>query len=91
MEDASGQLRGQPTAARRRRGGRKGERDTMTSISVHPNGAKAGKPWLTTYPDMVPAELPPPEHASLAELLEKSCATFPFSSRIFGNANCRCF
>ncbi|NKF30625.1 AMP-binding protein, partial [Pseudomonas sp. BGM005] len=48
----------------------------MSSISVHPNGAKADKPWLATYPEMVPAELPPLEHVSLAELLEKSCARY---------------
>ncbi|PDS73216.1 long-chain fatty acid--CoA ligase [Rhizobium sp. L43] len=48
----------------------------MNSISVHPNGAKPDKPWLASYPDMVPAELPPLEYASLAELLEKSCARY---------------
>ena len=48
----------------------------MNSISVHPNGAKPGKPWLASYPDVVPAELPPLEYASLAELLEKSCARY---------------
>ncbi len=48
----------------------------MNSISVHPNGAKPDKPWLASYPDVVPAELPPLEYASLAELLEKSCARY---------------
>lgn len=48
----------------------------MNSISVHPNGAKPGKPWLASYPDIVPAEIPPLEYASLTELLEKSCACY---------------
>ncbi|KWV46318.1 long-chain fatty acid--CoA ligase [Rhizobium altiplani] len=48
----------------------------MNSISVHPGGAKPEKPWLATYPNSVPAELPPLEYESLAELLEKSCARY---------------
>ncbi|MGR9209704.1 long-chain-fatty-acid--CoA ligase [Rhizobium leguminosarum] len=48
----------------------------MNSISVHPNGARPDKPWLAAYPDIVPAEIPPLEYASLAELLEKSCARY---------------
>ncbi|CDM56237.1 MULTISPECIES: long-chain fatty acid--CoA ligase [Rhizobium] len=48
----------------------------MNSISVHPGGAKPEKPWLATYPDSVPAQLPPLEYESLAELLEKSCARY---------------
>ncbi|MDQ0560443.1 long-chain acyl-CoA synthetase [Rhizobium mesoamericanum] len=48
----------------------------MTSISVHQGGAKSEKPWLATYPDSVPAELPPLEYESLAELLEKSCTRY---------------
>ena len=52
------------------------ERDHMNSISVHPGGAKPEKPWLATYPNSVPAELPPLEYESLAELLEKSCARY---------------
>lgn len=52
------------------------ERDKMNSISVHPGGAKPEKPWLATYPDSVPAQLPPLEYESLAELLEKSCARY---------------
>jgi len=48
----------------------------MNSISVHPGGANPQKPWLATYPDSVPAELPPLEYESLAELLEKSCARY---------------
>ncbi|WP_208248977.1 long-chain fatty acid--CoA ligase [Rhizobium sp. T1470] len=48
----------------------------MNSISVHPGGAKPEKPWLATYPDSVPAQLPPLEYQSLAELLEKSCARY---------------
>lgn len=48
----------------------------MNSIPAHPGGAKPGKPWLATYPEIVPAELPPLEYASLAELLDKSCARY---------------
>ncbi|MBB3315202.1 long-chain acyl-CoA synthetase [Rhizobium sp. BK181] len=48
----------------------------MNSISVHPGGAKPEKPWLATYPESVPAELPALEYESLAELLEKSCARY---------------
>ncbi|NTJ41244.1 long-chain fatty acid--CoA ligase [Agrobacterium larrymoorei] len=36
----------------------------------------AQKPWLASYPQGVPAELPDPGHASLAELVEKSCAQY---------------
>ncbi len=48
----------------------------MNSISVHPGGANPRKPWLATYPDSVPAELPPLQYESLAELLEKSCVRY---------------
>jgi long-chain acyl-CoA synthetase len=48
----------------------------MNSISVLPGGSKPDKPWLASYPDIVPAQLPPLEYESLAELLEKSCARY---------------
>ncbi len=48
----------------------------MNSISVHPGGAKSEKPWLATYPDIIPAQIPPLEFRSLPDLLEKSCARF---------------
>ncbi len=48
----------------------------MNSISVHPGGAKSEKPWLATYPDIIPAQIPPQEFTSLPDLLEKSCARF---------------
>ncbi len=48
----------------------------MNSISVHPGGAKSEKPWLATYPDIIPAQIPPLEFTSLPDLLEKSCARF---------------
>ena len=48
----------------------------MNSISVHPGGEKRQKPWLATYPDIVPAEIPPLEYESVAELLEKSCERY---------------
>ncbi|MGV2101370.1 long-chain-fatty-acid--CoA ligase [Rhizobium sp. 21-4511-3d] len=48
----------------------------MNSISVHPGGEERQKPWLATYPDIVPAEIPPLEYESVAELLEKSCERY---------------
>jgi long-chain acyl-CoA synthetase len=48
----------------------------MNSISAYPGGTKPEKPWLAAYPAIVPAELPPLEYESLAELLEKSCARY---------------
>jgi hypothetical protein len=44
---------------------------------------QAGKPWLAAYPEIVPAELPPLEYASLAELLDKSCARYADRDRVF--------
>ncbi|MBZ5759897.1 long-chain-fatty-acid--CoA ligase [Rhizobium sp. VS19-DR104.2] len=32
--------------------------------------------WLSSYPDCVPADLPPLEHQSLSELFEDSCARY---------------
>ncbi|WP_425523390.1 long-chain-fatty-acid--CoA ligase [Agrobacterium rosae] len=34
------------------------------------------RPWLASYPQGVPAELPDPGYSSLAELLEKSCSLY---------------
>lgn len=34
------------------------------------------RPWLASYPQGVPAELPAPDYTSLAELLVKSCERF---------------
>ncbi|WP_407026452.1 long-chain-fatty-acid--CoA ligase [Agrobacterium rosae] len=34
------------------------------------------RPWLASYPQGVPAELPDPGYSSLAELLEKSCTLY---------------
>ena len=48
----------------------------MNSVSAPSDGPVVKKVWLTSYPDMVPADLPPLEHVSLAELLEESCARF---------------
>jgi long-chain acyl-CoA synthetase len=38
------------------------------------------KVWLGSYPPGVPAEIDPRAHASLVELLERSCARFPARS-----------
>jgi len=48
----------------------------MNSVSAPSDKPQVNKIWLASYPDIVPAELPPLEHASLAELLEESCARY---------------
>ena len=35
------------------------------------------KIWLKSYPDGMPAEIPPPEYRSLRDMLERSFAAFP--------------
>ncbi|MBB3608181.1 long-chain fatty acid--CoA ligase [Rhizobium sp. BK602] len=48
----------------------------MNSVSAPSGGPVVNKIWLNSYPDIVPAELPPLEHASLAELLAESCIRY---------------
>ncbi|MFK0162878.1 long-chain fatty acid--CoA ligase [Rhizobium sp. NPDC090279] len=48
----------------------------MNSVSAPSDRPQVKKIWLASYPDIVPAELPPLTHASLAELLEESCAKY---------------
>ena len=48
----------------------------MNSVSAPSDRPQVKKIWLASYPDIVPAELPPLEHASLVELLEESCARY---------------
>ncbi|NTJ64716.1 long-chain fatty acid--CoA ligase [Agrobacterium rhizogenes] len=48
----------------------------MNSVSAPSDRPQVKKIWLASYPDIVPAELPTLEHASLAELLEESCARY---------------
>ncbi|WFU02330.1 long-chain fatty acid--CoA ligase [Rhizobium sp. CB3171] len=48
----------------------------MNSVSAPSDRPLVKKIWLASYPDIVPAELPPLEHASLVELLEESCARY---------------
>jgi len=48
----------------------------MNSVSAPSDRPQINKIWLASYPDIVPAELPPLEHASLVELLEESCARY---------------
>ncbi|MGY5801459.1 long-chain fatty acid--CoA ligase [Rhizobium hainanense] len=48
----------------------------MNSVSAPSDRPQVKKIWLASYPDIVPVELPPLEHASLAELLEESCARY---------------
>lgn len=49
----------------------------MSELSLgHPENVGAQKRWLASYPPGVPSEIPASAHASLVELLEKSCAQF---------------
>ncbi|NTE33357.1 long-chain fatty acid--CoA ligase [Agrobacterium tumefaciens] len=49
----------------------------MSELSLgHPENVSAEKRWLASYPPGVPSEIPASAHASLVELLEKSCAQF---------------
>ncbi|MBM7044504.1 long-chain fatty acid--CoA ligase [Rhizobium lusitanum] len=48
----------------------------MNSVSAPSDRPQVKKIWLASYPDIVPAELPPLEHASLVALLEESCARY---------------
>lgn len=42
-----------------------------------PSGDQArDRIWLASYPDVVPAQIPPPEYTSLADLFEKMCARY---------------
>ncbi|WP_337267947.1 long-chain-fatty-acid--CoA ligase [Oryzifoliimicrobium ureilyticus] len=47
------------------------------SISSTHEKMSADKPWLTSYPDVIPAEMSPLPFNSLAELLEDACARHP--------------
>ncbi|MDS7596065.1 long-chain fatty acid--CoA ligase [Agrobacterium tumefaciens] len=49
----------------------------MSELTLgHQESADAKKRWLASYPPGVPREIPAPSHASLVDLLEKSCAQF---------------
>ncbi|TCL72286.1 long-chain-fatty-acid--CoA ligase [Rhizobium sp. BK251] len=48
----------------------------MNNGSASPGAPAREKIWLASYPDIVPAEIPPLEYRSLVELFEKSCAKF---------------
>lgn len=49
----------------------------MSELTLgHQESADAKKRWLASYPPGVPPEIPAPSHASLVDLLEKSCAQF---------------
>ncbi|MCZ7498233.1 long-chain fatty acid--CoA ligase [Agrobacterium sp. ST15.13.015] len=49
----------------------------MSELSLgHPENVSAERRWLASYPPGVPSEIPASAHASLVELLEKSCAQF---------------
>ncbi|MCJ7994997.1 long-chain fatty acid--CoA ligase [Rhizobium cremeum] len=48
----------------------------MSDLASRHSGRAAEKIWLSSYPSTVPAEVPPPEHASLGALFESSCARY---------------
>ncbi|MDI7862246.1 long-chain fatty acid--CoA ligase [Rhizobiaceae bacterium n13] len=48
----------------------------MTEISTRSSGRASEKIWLASYPPQVPAEMPPLEYRSLADLFDKSVARF---------------
>jgi long-chain acyl-CoA synthetase len=56
------------------------EEDGMNTVSVSSSGssgAQAGaKIWLASYPESIPAEIPPLDHASITELFEECCKRY---------------
>ncbi|MCM2396807.1 long-chain fatty acid--CoA ligase [Rhizobium sp. S95] len=48
----------------------------MSDLVSRHSGRAAEKIWLSSYPAMVPADIPPLEHASLGALFESSCAKY---------------
>lgn len=48
----------------------------MMELSGHTSGRASEKIWLSSYPETIPAELPPLHHPSLGALFEDSCAKF---------------
>jgi long-chain acyl-CoA synthetase len=51
--------------------------NTISSASGGQSDIQPGaKRWLASYPDIVPAEMPPLQYASIVELFEKSCKRY---------------
>ncbi|MGO4565377.1 long-chain-fatty-acid--CoA ligase [Rhizobium sp. 2YAF20] len=48
----------------------------MNTVSVQSGGQAGDRIWLASYPDNVPAEIPPLDHKSLPELFEESCRRY---------------
>lgn len=48
----------------------------MSDVSTRRSGHAAEKIWLASYPESVPAEIAPLEHASLGALFESSCRKY---------------
>jgi long-chain acyl-CoA synthetase len=48
----------------------------MNTVSVQSGGQAGDRIWLASYPDNVPAEIPPLDHNSLPELFEESCRRY---------------
>jgi long-chain acyl-CoA synthetase len=48
----------------------------MNTVSVQSGGHAGDRIWLASYPDNVPAEIPPLDHKSLPELFEESCRRY---------------
>ncbi|KAA0700042.1 long-chain fatty acid--CoA ligase [Neorhizobium sp. P12A] len=51
--------------------------NTVSVSSSGSSGAQAGaKIWLASYPESIPAEIPPLDHASITELFEECCKRY---------------
>lgn len=48
----------------------------MTVLDPAPNATVTSRPWLKSYPEGIPAEIGPLEHASVGELFEDCCKKF---------------
>jgi len=46
------------------------------TFKTKPEGSAKDKPWLASYPEGVPAEIPPSAYNSLRDLMEKNCAAY---------------
>lgn len=48
----------------------------MIDISTRSSGRASDKIWLASYPPNIPAEIPPLQYTSLADLFDKCCARY---------------
>ncbi|GHC80027.1 long-chain-fatty-acid--CoA ligase [Limoniibacter endophyticus] len=50
--------------------------DTFDNNSISGTADRTARPWLSSYPEVVPAEIGPLEDASLGEMIEKNCEVY---------------